>query len=125
MARRLDAHYPGFEPAFAALLAGKREVAEDVDGTVRDIIADVRARGDAAVIDYTRAFDALELTPQRLRVAAAEIDAAADACPPAALAALGLARERIEAYHRAQKPQDHATTDALGVSLGWRWTAIA
>ena len=95
MARRLDARDPGFESAFAALLAGKREVAEDVDGTVRDILADVRARGDAAVIDYTRAFDALELTPQRLRVAAAEIDAAADACPPAALAALGLARERI------------------------------
>jgi histidinol dehydrogenase len=125
MARRLDARDPGFESAFAALLAGKREVAEDVDGTVRDIIADVRARGDAAVIDYTRGFDALELTPQRLRVAPAEIDAAANACPPAALAALGLARERIEAYHRAQKPQDHATTDALGVSLGWRWTAIA
>jgi histidinol dehydrogenase len=124
MALRLDARSEDFEGAFTKLLGQKREASEDVDSTVRDIIADVVARGDAALIDYTRRFDRLELTAETLRVPDEEIEAAAKACPPEALAALGLAHERIEAYHRAQKPQDRTTTDALGVTLGWRWTAL-
>jgi histidinol dehydrogenase len=124
MAQRLDAREASFPGAFARLLAMKREVSEDVDEAVRAIIADVAARGDQALIDYTRRFDGLELTSGTLRISDAEIDAAQAQCPPEELAALGFARERIEVYHRAQRPQDFLTTDALGVTLGWRWTAL-
>ncbi|MGV6874388.1 histidinol dehydrogenase [Pseudochelatococcus sp. B33] len=121
---RLDTRADGFETAFRSLLAAKREVSEDVDAVVRDIIADVAARGDAALIDYTARFDDQTLTPATLRIAPAEIEAAVAASPPEALAALELARARIEAYHLRQKPQDERFTDAAGVTAGWRWTAI-
>jgi histidinol dehydrogenase len=124
MAQRLNAREPGFAEAFGALLSMKREVSEDVDQAVRSIIEDVIARGDAALIDYTSRFDRLDLTPETLRVGDAEIDAAEAACSKEALDALRLARERIEVYHRAQRPEDSTTTDALGVTLGWRWTAL-
>jgi histidinol dehydrogenase len=124
MAQRLDAREAGFSRAFADLLGAKREISEDVDQVVRAIIEDVVARGDEALLDYTRRFDGLDLTPERLRVSDAEIEAAIGDCPKDALDALSLAKDRIEAYHEAQRPQDSTSTDALGVTLGWRWTAL-
>ena len=124
MAQRLDARHADFARAFSDLLGAKREVSEDVDQAVRAIIDDVVARGDAALIDLTSRFDGLDLTPETLRISEAEIDAAVAACSREALDALALAKQRIEAYHEAQKPQDSTTTDALGVTLGWRWTAL-
>ncbi|MCB5175525.1 histidinol dehydrogenase [Microvirga lenta] len=124
MAQRLDARDPSFPQAFAALLSAKREVSEDVDQAVRAIIEDVVARGDEALIDYTRRFDALDLTAESLRVSDAEIAAAERQCPKETLDALALAKDRIEVYHRAQRPQDSMTTDSVGVTLGWRWTAL-
>jgi histidinol dehydrogenase len=124
MAQRLDARSEDFERAFTKLLGQKREVSEEIDGAVADIIADVAARGDAALIDYTSRFDGLELTPEKLRVEDEEIEAAVKACPAEALSALRFAKQRIEAYHGAQKPEDRLSTDALGVTLGWRWTAL-
>ncbi len=124
MAQRLDARAASFPQAFADLLSAKREVSEDVDQAVRAIIEDVVARGDEALIDYTGRFDGLQLTPETLRISDREIDAAEAQCSQEELAALRLAKERIEVYHRAQKPQDSMTTDALGVTLGWRWTAL-
>ncbi len=124
MVLRLDAADPGFGDAFARLLAMKREVSEDVDRAVSTIIADVVARGDAALIEATAKFDRLTLTPDTLRVSAAEIDTAVAACEPRVLEALTVARDRIEAYHLRQRPRDERFTDALGVTLGWRWTAV-
>ncbi len=121
---RLDDSSAAFERDFRDLLSAKREVSEEVDRVVADIIANVRERGDAAVIEYTQRFDALALTPQTLRVQPDEIEAAVAACPPAQLAALETARARIEAYHLRQKPQDAWFTDAAGVESGWRWSAI-
>jgi len=124
MPLRLDAQAPDFADRFRAFLDVKREAAPDVEATVRAIIADVASRGDAALIDYTRKFDRIDLTKAGLRISAAEIDAAEKACDPQALAALKLARDRIEAYHRRQLPKDERFTDALGVELGSRWTAV-
>jgi histidinol dehydrogenase len=121
---RLDARDSGFEQEFTTLLAMKREVSEDVDQVAAAIIADVRARGDAALIDYTERFDKLPLTPQTLRVTQSEIEAAIAACTPEQLAALETARSRIEAYHLRQKPNDSWSRDALGVESGWRWSAV-
>jgi len=116
---------PDFEQLFAAFLAAKREAEEEVDQAVAEILADVRARGDAAVIDYTRRFDRLALAPQDLGITAAEIAAARDACGEAELAALAEAAERIADYHRRQRPEDLDYRDAAGVRLGHRWTPLA
>jgi len=121
---RLDTRAPDFAERFKAFLATKREAAADVEQAVRDIIADVAARGDRALAELTRKFDRVDLDRVGLRVTADEIAAAAAACDRRALDALGFARERIEAYHRRQKPADDRFTDALGVELGHRWTAI-
>src|SRR5688572_3592633 len=121
---RLDSQSADFSARFAALLATKREIAEDVEHTVRAIIADVRQRGDRALAELTRKFDRLDLDQASLRVAPDEIDRAAAACDHRAIEALTLARDRIEAYHRRQKPSDERFTDPIGVELGHRWTAI-
>src|SRR5688500_5028297 len=124
MVARLNSGDADFEARFAALVAAKRENAPDVDGAVRAIIADVRERGDAALLDYNRRFDRHDCTAATLRVGADEIDAAYEGTPPQVLDALNLARDRIEAYHRRQLPTDHSYVDPLGVTLGWRWTSI-
>jgi len=115
---------PGFDAGVTALLSAKRENAPDVDDAVAAIIARVRAEGDAAVIELTERFDRLRLTPQTLAFSEAEIDAAIATVPPAERVALDLAAGRIRAYHARQKPQDAWWTDALGVELGWRWSAV-
>ena len=124
MAIILDASAADFEPRFRALLAAKRESAADVDAAVAVIIADVRARGDAALIEHTRRFDRVDLSKTGFRVAEKEIEAAVAACDRKALAALELAHERVLAYHRRQLPDDVWFVDSLGVELGWRWRPI-
>ncbi len=121
---RLDARAPDFAARFRAFLDAKRENAADVEQAVRAIIADVAARGDHALVELTNKFDRVSIDAADLRIAREEIDAAGAACEPAALAALTLARDRIETYHRRQVPKDERFTDALGVELGHRWTAI-
>ena len=124
MPLRLNTRNADFPARFDDLLAMKREVSQDVDDAVRDIIAAVIARGDDALFDYTQRFDRVDLRAQGLRVTAAEVEAAILQCPADALAALKLAQERIVAYHERQRPVNQRFTDALGVDLGWRWTAI-
>ena len=121
---RLDSRDGTFEQDFRALLAMKREVSADVDATVRAIIADVRTRGDAAVAEYTLRFDKVDLGTAGMVVSATERQAARAACDVVALAALELAAERIRVFHDKQRPADLTFTDALGVKLGWRFTAV-
>ncbi len=121
---RLDICSGDFAEKFRAFLAAKRETSVDVEATVRVILADVAARGDSALKAYTLKFDNLDLGRAGIKVTAAEIAAALKACSRQALAALELARDRIEAYHRRQVPKDDRFTDSLGVELGARWTAI-
>ncbi|TPQ51184.1 histidinol dehydrogenase [Prosthecomicrobium hirschii] len=123
MAIRLDITDPDFEARFAAFLATKREVSEEVDDAVRAILADVRQRGDAALVDLSRRFDRVELDG-RLRITADEVDRAIAAVDPETLDALTFARDRIRAHHERQRPADDRYTDALGVELGSRWTAV-
>ena len=124
MTRWLDARAANFASGFAALLSVRREADDDVAASVRAIIADVRARGDAALIDFGERFDKVRLTPATLRLGDKEIAAAQGACGSQALKALDTAAARIEDYHRRQVPTDVAYTDDLGARLGWRWTAI-
>ncbi len=124
MPLRLDSQSPDFAAHFRAFLAVKREAAQDVEQAVRHIIDEVKAHGDRAVQQLTLEFDRLDLAKVGMRVTAKEIEAAAKSCEPEALAALKLARDRIEAYHLRQKPKDERFTDALGVEMGTKWTAI-
>jgi histidinol dehydrogenase len=124
VAIRLDDRDPGFELNFGAFLATKREVSEDVDARVAEIIGDVRSRGDAALVEWTRRLDRFDVTAETLLIGAAEVDAAVEAVDRETLDALTLARDRIAAHHARQRPVDDRYTDALGVELGSRWTAI-
>jgi histidinol dehydrogenase len=124
MPLRLDSAAADFAARFDVLVGAEREVVEDVDAVVAAILADVRARGDAALIAYTERFDRLALTPETLRIPEAELARVADEAPAEALAALQRAAERIEAFHARQMPADDRFTDAEGVELGARWTPL-
>ncbi len=126
MALRLNSTDAGFAASLDALAAARREVDDDVDAVVAEIIAAVRARGDAALLEYTRRFDRLALSNGAdLRVGADEIEAARSRCPNQAVAALELAAGRIEAFHRRQMPETLDYTDGDGIRLGARWRPLA
>ena len=124
MPLRLDASRDDFEPAFRAFLEVKREAAPDVAETVAGILADVRARGDAALVEYTRRFDRLELTPASLRIGPDALAAAAAACTKETIEALELAARRIEDHHLRLRPPDLDYRDAAGLRLGQRWSPV-
>ncbi|MGJ5175949.1 histidinol dehydrogenase [Bradyrhizobium oligotrophicum] len=124
MSIRLSRASTDFDAQFRQFLAAKRETSADVEAAARAIVDDVAKRGDAALLEATRKFDRLELTASSLRVTAAEIEAAVKACDAATVDALKFARDRIEAFHLKQLPVDQRFTDAAGVELGWRWSAI-
>ncbi len=121
---RLDSGGPGFTAAFQALLQQARDTTARVDQPVAAILDAVRTRGDAALCELTTQYDHHPVTAAGLRIGADEIDAAANAVPPKLAAAVDLAATRIEAFHRLQLPQDIDTTDAAGVRMGMRWTAL-
>lgn len=122
---RLDAAASDFEDRFGALLNAKREMDEDVDRIVVDILAEVRARGDAAIAEYTERFDRISLAEHPMRIPSADLDAAENACEAETLDALRWAAERISAFHAKTLPEGLSYTDAAGVGLGARWTPVA
>src|ERR1700760_3125729 len=121
---RLDRSSADFDERFGKFLSTKREVSADVEAAARSIVQDVATRGDAALIEATKKFDRLELDASGLRVTPAEVAPAVKICDPSTLDALKLARDRIETFHRRQMPKDERFTDAAGVELGWRWSAV-
>ncbi len=125
MPQFLSTQDAGFEAAFTALLGMKREDSPDVDAVVAGIIADVRARGDAAVIELTSRFDKLDLTADRLAFSPEEIAAEVAKVTADDRAALELAAARIRAYHERQMPADARWQDSCGATLGWRWTPVS
>ncbi|MEH2511831.1 histidinol dehydrogenase [Nitrobacteraceae bacterium AZCC 1564] len=124
MPLRLDSSAADFATRFNAFLAMKREVSADIDAAARAIVDDVARRGDAALVEATRKFDRLNISADGLRITADEIDAAVKVCDDTTINALKLARDRIELFHQRQLPKDERFTDAQGVELGWRWSAI-
>ncbi len=125
MTLRLDTKDSSFERDFTALLAEKREMSQQVDQTVAAILADVKTRGDEALVELTKKFDHLELSAKTLRIPAKEIAAASARVSSKVRAALQFAHERIKSHHQKQKPKDHIYLDDLGVTLGTRWTPIS
>ncbi len=125
MAQFLSTRDGDFEPRFSALLAAKREDSPEVDEAVAGIIAEVRRRGDAALVDLTERFDRLRLSPEELAFSQEEIESACARVGAEERAALELAAARIRAYHERQLPQDASWTDETGATLGWRWSPVA
>ena len=124
MPLRLDARSSDFAERFEGFLAVKRAAEANVDSIVAAILEDVRRRGDAALIEYTKRYDRVDITAGALRVADAEVSSALARCPRNALDALAVARRRIETYHRRQVPRGFKFRDAAGLTLGARWTAL-
>ncbi|MFZ4380685.1 MAG: histidinol dehydrogenase [Sandarakinorhabdus sp.] len=124
MPQRLEAGAPGFAAAFAALVDAKRDDAADVSAVVAGIIADVRARGDAAVAELTATFDRVVLDDAGWEFGAGDLDAALDGLAPDLRAALDLAATRIRDFHERQRPQGNDAVDAAGVRTGVRWTPV-
>ena len=115
---------PDFEAAFVQLLSEKREVSEEVDAAVRSIISDVRTSGDKALVQLSKKFDDVDLSKSGIAISEAEVDAAVAQCSKETLDALAFAAERIRAHHERQLPSSERYTDAAGVELGDRWTAV-
>ncbi|RUO99721.1 histidinol dehydrogenase [Hyphomicrobium sp.] len=113
-----------FEARFTELLGLKREASVDVDNAVREIISDVRNRGDAALIELSKKFDRVDLNRTGIAIGQAEVDAAYASCSKETLDALTFARDRIADHHQRQLPSDDRYTDSAGVELGHRWTAV-
>ena len=114
-----------FEAGFRSLLSMKREDSPDVDQIVAGIIEDVRIRGDAAVIDFTKRFDRFDVTVHTLCISDAEVDAQISNVSTAEKEALALAAERVRSYHEKQMPKNHRWREANGAELGWRWTPVS
>ena len=125
MPQFLDTTDADFEARFTNLLGAKREDSPDVDDVVASIIKDVRARGDAAVIELTERFDRITLTPETLAISPDEVASEIAKVSDAEREALQLAADRIRAYHERQKPKDEHWTDEAGAELGWRWTPVS
>ncbi|MDB5587682.1 MAG: histidinol dehydrogenase [Devosia sp.] len=121
---RLDSQAANFEAEFVALLGSKRESSQEVGDIVATIIAEVRKRGDDAVVEYTNTFDKAGVTAQTLRFTEEEIERGAARVTPEVVGALQFAHDRIRAHHEKQKPEDHIYQDHLGVTLGNVWTAV-
>jgi histidinol dehydrogenase len=124
MAGRLNAWDASFEADFQKLLFAKREEEDDVAAVARGIVAEVRKRGDDALVELTNKLDRANITKDSLKLSAAEIEAALTQVGKAELAAIETAARRIESYHQRQIPQDLRYTDETGAQLGWRWTSI-
>ncbi len=125
MPRRLSTSDAGFDDAFDAFLALKRDTEANVEDVVTEILSAVRTRGDAAIAEYTRRFDGVDLSVSGVRFSAEEISGAAAQCDPSTLDALKAAAGRIEDYHRRQIPDDSLYTDSAGVTLGAKWTPLS
>ncbi|MBT3304886.1 MAG: histidinol dehydrogenase [Alphaproteobacteria bacterium] len=121
---RLNQRDPNFEADFAEIVAAKREVEANVGGVVAGILKDVKANGDKAVLAYTEKFDRVSLNAETMRVSVAEVKEAVSACAPDTLDALRTAADRISDFHRRQLPDDLSYEDAVGMKLGYRWTAV-
>lgn len=124
MPLRLDAGAPDFARDFKAVVEARRESDAGVTSDVSAIVADVRARGDAAVAELTAKFDRIDLGELGFEVPRKEIAAARAGIDPEVAAALELAAARIRTFHEAQRPADRDTTDSAGIRLGYRWTPV-
>ena len=125
---KLSTADPSFEADFQARLHWSAETDEGIEQRVADILADVRQRGDAAVIDYTRRFDGLDVDQvSELELDAADFKLAFDGLPPEQRAALQAAAERVRRYHEAQKQasgESWSFRDADGSLLGQKVTPL-
>lgn len=124
--RLLDTRDAGFEPALARLLDRDNAADAEITRRVAEIIADVRARGDAAVLDYTRRFDRFEcVSVKELEFSSARLQQAAESLPKERYQALAAAAERIRAYHQHQRVESWSYTDPEGARLGQQVTPLA
>ena len=124
MVHKLSYTAKDFEEKFSAFLNLREESEKDISRDVSAIVAEVRKNGDKALIAYSKKFGDGDYTEKSLRFTDKDIATALKTCDKDALSSLKLAAKRIASYHKKQLPKDLDYTDADGVKLGWKWTAI-
>ena len=122
--RQFDYTAPDFNVAFRTFLDEPRGSPADVDAAVTQILAEVKARGLDAVLEFAERFDKVKLDAGSLRVSEEEIARGVADTAPEVREAIAFAAGRIRAYHQRQRPADQWFTDEAGVELGWRWGAL-
>ena len=113
-----------FEAQFSSFIKIKREKSEDVSASVAKILEAVRSRGDEALVEFTKSYDDFDINPAKMRIAEDDIDIAVKSCSASEIEALNLAADRIKDYHKKQMPEDLQYIDAMGVTLGYRWSPV-
>ena len=113
-----------FEAQFSSLIKIKREKSEDVNASVSKILEAVKSRGDDALVEFTKSYDDFDINPAKMRIAEDDIDIAVKSCSASEIEALNLAADRIKDYHKKQMPEDLQYIDAMGVTLGYRWSPV-
>ena len=113
-----------FEAQFSSFIKIKREKSEDVNASVSKVLEAVRSRGDEALVEFTKSYDDFDINPARMRIAEDDIDIAVKSCSASEIEALNLAADRIKDYHKKQMPEDLQYIDAMGVTLGYRWSPV-
>jgi histidinol dehydrogenase len=123
--RLLNTRADGFAADFDRLLDRAHAIDPKIETTVRDIVADVRARGDAAVVEYTRRFDRREVdSVKELEVSRSRLREVSRAVTKEQYEALANAAERIRAYHERQRTDSWTYTEPDGTLLGQQVTAL-
>ena len=123
--KRLNTQDAGFDAELKALLAFETAQDDNIDQVVANILKDVKARGDAAVLEYTNRFDKTNASSlAALEIPHAELNAALNSLPAAQREALQAAAERVRSYHEKQVMQSWQYTEADGTLLGQQVTAL-
>ena len=125
MVKELNTSSSLFQEDFNTLLDLSRDTENDVSGVVKEILNDVKRRGDKAVFDYTSKFDNLELNSETMRVSESEVKDAVASCDAETLDALNIAAQRIRDFHIRHIPKGDKLTDDEGVELSVRWNAVS
>ena len=123
--KRLDSQSADFQASLRALLAFETAQDPKVDAAVHTILAGVKTRGDAAVLEYTQRFDKSSASAiQQLELPQSQLQAAYEALPEREKTALTQAAERVRSYHQRQKQESWQYTDADGTLLGQKITPL-
>ena len=125
MARFLDVDCPDFEEQFFSILQAKQETTDEINEAVSEILAAVKARGDAALNYYSEKFDRMTITPDSIKLSVNEVKEAAAKTSESVRQALEFSARRIRSYHEKQMPSAANWIDDVGVELGWLWSPIS
>lgn len=124
MAKILFQNSEGFAQQYQELISIRGDNVDEASQSAKKTIDLVRAKGFAALQEFSNKYDKYELTPENFKITEAQIDDAVKKCDPEVLKALEVAAKRIADFHEKSLPKNDFYEDAYGIGLGWRWGAV-